>query len=295
MTYIVARADDAIGFMIADTLLTPAFPLPGQRGPVNGQFHGLKVQILDDGRTAVGFAGNHADICLKVINLARSALLENPALDVAAKLYEEYLKANDASQLDCDFLILQISDDGKVLTHVSNTGIKSCERQWIGDKAAHERALILRKPYDPPKTAMVQLSNGKFEERTIQTNLSEIDYMQTLHAVEALVNERRVDGVGAIGGLVTVVVNARISGKLEYMQRVERGVTPWEGLVGFTLLAANDGDRRGVGLYFGSGGFGYVMPVGDSEYCHKEDAADLALFIAIAREKYQLRLTGGTW
>ncbi len=57
MTLVVGYADSTICYLVGDTLLSHQdFRLPGDVGPVNGEFHSLKIQILT-GRVAVAFAG----------------------------------------------------------------------------------------------------------------------------------------------------------------------------------------------------------------------------------------------
>ncbi|MDT9702618.1 hypothetical protein, partial [Streptomyces sp. P17] len=58
MTLVVAHAEPDICFMVGDTLLSHEhFTLKGDIGPVNGEFHSLKIQIVT-GELAIGFAGN---------------------------------------------------------------------------------------------------------------------------------------------------------------------------------------------------------------------------------------------
>lgn len=67
-----------------------------------------------------------------------------------------------------------------------------------------------------------------------------------------------------------------------------------EGHSGFSYLASNKG-IRGVGIYFRTGRVGYVFVVGDAEPCRRVNADTLAGFVSMAKEKYELNLTGGTW
>ena len=44
MTLIVGYANEEIGFLVGETLLTPLLEVKGNpEGPVNGEFHGLKI------------------------------------------------------------------------------------------------------------------------------------------------------------------------------------------------------------------------------------------------------------
>jgi hypothetical protein len=47
MTLVVGCATPDIGYLVADTLLSFEFDLKGRAGPVNGEFHALKIQILN--------------------------------------------------------------------------------------------------------------------------------------------------------------------------------------------------------------------------------------------------------
>ena len=67
MTLVVGYADEHIEFLIADSLLTPTMAhLVGQE-PVSGEFHGLKVQIIDP-NVAVGFSSNNGRAALDLIS-----------------------------------------------------------------------------------------------------------------------------------------------------------------------------------------------------------------------------------
>jgi hypothetical protein len=72
MTLVVGYADCDIGFMVGDTLLSHQdFRLPDDVGPVNGEFHSLKIQILNgavDGARE-GFLCHLGNACL--VSLAR--------------------------------------------------------------------------------------------------------------------------------------------------------------------------------------------------------------------------------
>jgi hypothetical protein len=57
--------------------------------------------------------------------------------------------------------------------------------------------------------------------------------------MEALVDQRTSQSVGAIAGCIVRVTDARISKELEYLQSGEVGVSPEEGQTGFSILASN--------------------------------------------------------
>jgi hypothetical protein len=115
----------------------------------------------------------------------------------------------------------------------------------------------------------VQQPDGTFRTVPLVTSDGERDFAEISCALEELTG-RRAQGrlqssVGAICGCVVRVVNARISGKLEYLQSGESSIFPWEGRSGFTLLASNS-DVRGIAIYYRSGKMGFLFIVGDSEY-----------------------------
>jgi len=89
MTLIVGMANADIGFLVGDTLLTPLLEIKGNRaGIVNGEFHGLKIQILND-QVAIAFSSsNAADIALSIIADVRRTLQSNSQTDVCAKVLE---------------------------------------------------------------------------------------------------------------------------------------------------------------------------------------------------------------
>jgi hypothetical protein len=64
-----------------------------------------------------------------------------------------------------------------------------------------------------------------------------IEFTEIGLAVEALVQQRDKDGVGAIAGNIIRVCDARNSGELEYLQTHEACLSPAEGQAGFSLLA----------------------------------------------------------
>ena len=152
----------------------------------------------------------------------------------------------------------------------------------------------LRSSYTPPKLRQVQLPDGSFKMEPLVVSESEISFEQDSRAMESLTSLRKSSSVGAISGIVTRVVDARISKSFEYMQSVESGVSMEEGYSGYSLLASNRAPY-GVGLYFRSGQVGFIFVSADRRYCQKEKADNLKTFIQIGKEKYGLFLEGGTW
>jgi hypothetical protein len=294
MTLVVGMATPDIGFLVADTLLVPDMNIKGNpEGPVNGEFHALKVQILD-GDTAAAFSGNNADKALGLIGSLHSDLLSDPKIDASERLLNLYKRACDEG-LDCEFLVLRVTGSGKVLTHITKQGISIRTRAYIGDSAEYVKMKSLIKPRDPtPRQRRVQQQDGSFKVETLIESPGEVEFDQVSLAIEELTHRRRSESVGAIAGCVIRVVDARISGKLEYLQSVESSIWSWEGRSGFSVLASNS-DIRGIGIYYRSGKTGFLFAVGDTEYCRKIDAETLSDFVAKAKGKRGLNLTGGTW
>ena len=87
----------------------------------------------------------------------------------------------------------------------------------------------------------------------------------------------------------TRVANARISGKLEYLQSHEASISPEEGRAGFSILASNTG-ARGIGIYYPRGKIGFLFIVGSSEDCRTERAETVKQFVEDANVKHGLNL-----
>jgi hypothetical protein len=296
MTLVVGRVTSDIGFLVADTLLTFEYDLKGVGRLVNAESHVLKIQILNPD-TAIAFAGN-VTASLKLINNLDAALRVYPRTRVGERLFEIYkqlLNEESQSPPNCDFLVLQLTPEGRKLAHVTHEGVRYCDRAYIGDSVEYKRMTELRRPYCSPKIQHVQQPDGTFREIPLIENEGEIEFAEISNALEELTRQRRRESsVGAICGCVTRVVDARISGKLEYLQSVEVSIWPWEGKSGFTALASNS-DKRGIGIYYRAGKLGFLFIVGDSEFCRKEYAETLNQFIAVAKGAYGLDLRGGTW
>lgn len=293
MTLVVARVTQDIGFIVADTLLSSEYVLRGNTGPVNGMHHTLKVQILN-GATAVAFTGDPAQ-STKLISDLNHQLERYPNTNAPEYLFHGYARALKGGakglEPDCEFLVLQIKPDGRKLAHITRDGIRDCERAYIGDSAAYKRLMELRRPYLPPATQHVQQSDGSFREEPLAVSEGETEFAEVSDALDALCHERTNESVGAISNGVTRVVDARISRELEYMQLGEVSVSLEEGSAGYSLLASNTG-RRGIALYFRSGGMGFVFAVGDPEGCRKKYAETMDQFVMLAKDHFGLNLTG---
>lgn len=296
MTLVVACATQDIAFVVGDTLLSSSYVLKGSNGPVNGMHHTLKVQILN-GATVVAFAGDPA-LATELISDLNQQLANNPNIDSPDYLLERYLQAlrckTKGLEPDCDFLVLQIKSDGRQLAKVTRDGINRCQRAYIGDHTAYKRMTELRKAYLPPVTQHIRQPDGGFREEPLTVSEGEVEFTEISDAMEALCHERTCQSVGSIPNGLTRVVDARASGEFEYMQIGEVSLSPEEGATGYSLLASNSG-RRGVALFFRSGCMGFVFPVGDPIGCRKEYADSIGQFVALAKDKFGLHLTGATW
>ncbi|WP_428486241.1 hypothetical protein [Rhodopila sp.] len=177
---------------------------------------------------------------------------------------------------------------------ITRDGVIYCARAYIGDAAEYKLMRKLERPYSAPAVRHVQQPDGTSRIVPLVQSMGENYFAEISNAMEALTHRRLSSSVGAIAGCVTRVVDARISGELEYLQSVEASVTPWEGNSGFSLLASNCG-VRGIGIYYRSGKMGFLFVVGDREPCRKEYAETIQQFIGVARAKYGLKLEGGTW
>src|SRR4051812_7919700 len=168
MTLIVAAATADIGFLVSDTLITTLMHIKGNpTGPVNGEFHALKVQILNH-QTAVAFATSNAvDTAIKLISEIHDALPANPSLSVPDRLFEAYKQAierSDATDIpDCEFLVLTCNLGVRKLARVSSEAITHPARAYIGDANQYRRLMKLRQPYTPPATQQVQQPDGTFK------------------------------------------------------------------------------------------------------------------------------------
>jgi hypothetical protein len=291
MTLIYGVATAEIGFLVGDTLVSfereyGNRKFMGQTGPVNGEAHVLKIHILDPD-TAIGFTTNDVPRTLATINTVQQQLRADPNLDVCRQLFDHIATGTE-------FLVLRLSGGSKSLGHVTNAGIAYRERAYIGDPEAHSEVSKLRRPRSSPETRTILKADGSVA-GIVPVTAAEREFDEISDAMEEFTHRRDSPTVGAIIGCVLRVVDARLSGKLEYMQAIEAGISPWEGITGYTLLPSNTGGVRGIGLYFRGGQFGFIFVAGDTALCHKEYAPTVADFIELAHSKYGLRLEGGTW
>lgn len=294
MTLVVAHAGEDIGFMIADTLLSSPAPLRGEMRPLNGASHALKIHILS-GRLAVAFAGDPGLACGLIAEI-NADVKADPALDVPQSLLEKYQERSAHIPLDqrSDFLILRLSADGPRLDKVTlEDGVQTAQRAYIGDSEGYRQLTELVGPYAGPTVGIVQQPDGSFVAEQFEPTDGEQWFARASDALEALCHRRSVETVGAVTDAITRVVNARISGELEYLQAVYVGRSVEEGNTGYTLLAANKGTRA-MAIFFYAGKVGFVFLPGDPAGCQRLAADSDVKFIDAAQEQYGIELVGAT-
>ncbi|MCK1348061.1 hypothetical protein IVB25_29820 [Bradyrhizobium sp. 193] len=259
---------------------------------MSGEFHGLKIQIIDD-NTAVAFASsNAADAALTLIGQLAQELVQNAKFDPATQLAErhaELLASKKSDPPDCEFLVLRIDGDRKRLAHITDGVLKYVERAYIGDPAQYRRLLELKKPYVGPKQQTTVHLDGTTTIEPIVNSAGLVEFVEIGLALQALVEQRRGEGIGAIAGNIIRVVDARNSRKLEYLRTHEASITQAEGKAGYSLLASNSG-KRGVGIYYVAGKVGFVMIAGDTEPCRKLPAETMDEFKQFAKSQFDLNL-----
>lgn len=288
MTLIYARVTKDIGFMVGDSLLTSEMR-PDEPGPVNGQFHALKIQISADGRHALAFAGD-AKIGNECCFATLSAIERGDAVDVPSYLVATYrAKREDAAGIDTDFLVMSRCESGFSLHEVTHGGVVQKERCYIGSQKGYRRLCEIRQriEYQPPRVQMTISAEGSAKEEPLHVTQDEIEFEETALAMAVLCEERSVDGVGAITDGVVRVVDARASGEFSYMQM---GYRQSDG-TGHSMLASNSG-RRGIGIYYLGGGVGFIFPVGSDQTCFRVTANSIEEFAELAREQFGLALSG---
>jgi hypothetical protein len=234
----------------------------------------FKIHILND-KTAIAFSGV-VRTALNIISQLYDELANSPDLDVPNRVLELSQQASD----DCDFLILQLTATGKRLAKISRNNLSYCERAYIGD--ANEYAQMIKL-----KNALPIIPDPTLSQE-------EIEFDEVSNAMEQLVQQRKSQSVGAICNCIIRIVDARISGALEYLQLGSSTISPEEGLGGFSFLASNV-NVRGMGVYYRVGKLGFLFIVGDSQNCRKIYTETLNEFIQIAKTNYGLNLTGVTW
>lgn len=293
MTLVIGHATKEIGFLIADTLLSSPVRLRGDEGPFNGFSHTLKIHILS-GRLAVAFAGDPSLACDLIAELKIEADA-NQNLDVPQRLFQKYRqRATEIPEAKrSDFLILRLLNGGPMLDRVTLEGIRNAQRAYIGDAEGYRQLTGLLGTYAGPKIRMVQQTDGSFITEPFEPLDGEQWFAIATDALEALCHKKSVETVGAVTDAITRVVNARISGELEYLQAVYVGRSIEEGLTGYTLLAANAGIRA-TAIYFYAGKVGFVFRPADPAGCQRLAADSDAQFIDAVRQQYGIELAGPT-
>lgn len=284
-------------FLVGDTLLSYPVEQYNPREPLIEKFHALKIQILNP-EVAVAFAGN-VQHSLSILKRLSEELIVAPQLNIPQRLLElhcDYTNQNGSHQNNSDFLVLLITPENtKKLARIADGSIDFVQRAYIGDSAEYVNFRNLTEPYSSPTFRHIQNNDGDDGNLNLLVTDGEKEFSQVSDAMERLTHKRRSETVGAICGCVTRVVDARISGKLEYMQCVEASVSPAEGNGGFSLLASNVGAIRGIGLYYRGWQAGLIFIVSDEVSCRKLMASTIGEFIELAHNQYGLNLEGGTW
>lgn len=294
MTLVIAHASRDIGFMIADTLLSSPVPLRGEERPVNGTSHALKIHVLS-GQTAIAFAGDPGLAC-GLIAEVKGDMDATPQFEIPQRLFDRYVQRAVEIQdgRRADFLVLRLVPEGKALDKVTlENGVQRMERGYIGDAEGYRALMRLVGPYQGPTIRNIQLPDGSFRTEYFQPTDVEQWFLRASDALESLCHSRSVETVGAITDAITRVVDARISGELEYMQAACAGRSVEEGYTGYTLLAANN-DPRAMAVYFYAGKLGFVFLPGDPAGCQKLSADSDTEFIDAARQQYGIDLSGAT-
>ncbi|HRD69203.1 MAG TPA: hypothetical protein PK657_03580 [Legionella sp.] len=283
MTLIYGGADDDIGFLISDTLVSFEKDRAGDNIRFNEKNHILKIHILN-GRIAVAFAGDIKP-ALKLINELKIGVDSNQinveVPDRLFQLYKNHKAEVPLTSINCEFLILEITDRGRKLAKVDEKGYYYCARAYIGDSEEHKK--LIRRPYQPPNTILIPQPDGSFQEEQLVITKGEIDFNEISNAMEDFTYQLKSKSVGAICGCITRVVDAKPSGELEYLQSIESGISPEEGNFGYTYLSSNI-NVRGIGIYYRAGKVGFLFIVGDSEFNRKEYADTLSQFIELAHK-----------
>ncbi|MET4217084.1 hypothetical protein ACVWWG_003670 [Bradyrhizobium sp. LB7.2] len=287
MTLVVGYAGTDNCFMVGDTLLSHEhFALKGDVGPVNGEFHSLKIQILTS-ELAIGLAGNF-DAAYSAVAALKLAISADPTLHPT-----EWLASKNI--LDADFLVLK-NGAKKELFVIESGNVRQAVNGHIGDPEEWNRFLQLKKDYNGASERHTIDENGKVV-RSNPVTSGEKEFAVVSDAMEALCWDcvgRKEPTVGAISGCVVRIVDARISGQLEYLQAVEASHFPWEPSGGFTVLASNE-PERGIGIYFRVGQRGFILSVGAQPPCVASTAETLKAFVDEARSNFGMKLTGGGW
>ncbi|WP_454722083.1 MULTISPECIES: hypothetical protein [Cupriavidus] len=294
MTLVVGKVTSEIGFLVADTLLSPIHEgvyLRGQAGDINGQHHVLKIHILN-GQTAIAFAGD-PNPAVEIIAAVKEDIERGAFGTASERLLQRYIdKRRERPTIDCDFLVLRLQEGRPILEKISAaTGLQSVCQAYIGDAGAHQGLWRRMAAYNCPVAKWLQRADGIMELLPFEPLNGEAEFARVSDALTALVQSRTYPSVGAISDAITRVINARISGELEYLQEIYAGQSPEEDFTGFTLLAANT-DPRAMAIYFYAGCVGFLLIPGDIEGGRRIAAATQRDFVDAVTKNYGIVLTG---
>ncbi len=294
MTLVVGQVTNDIGFLVADTLLSPAREgvlLKGQEGQVNGERHVLKIHVLN-GQTAIAFAGDPAP-ALAVIAAVKEDLMAEALVSASQRLLQRYSELRrEQPAIDCDFLILRLEGGVPRLEKMTgDAGLQSVDRAYIGDAGAYQRLCRRMAAYNRPVAKWLQRVDGTMEVLPFEPLDGEAEFSRIGDALASLAQSRMHSSVGAVSDAITRVVNARISGELEYLQEIYAGRTLEEGFAGYTLLAANT-DPRAMAIYFYAGAVGFLLIPGDPEGAVRIAAATQREFVDAVLVNYGIALAG---
>lgn len=295
MTLVIAEVSDKDAFVIGDSLLSFVFCPPGSpQGSVNGMYHALKIHILDP-KCCVAVAGEF-DLGLKVIKSFKGKLADLKSKEpenLSEVLMDSYrIVTSDVSA--CDFLLLVLDPSGNKLLKLSDGNAEICSRGYIGDPDAYRELQRRRKPYNLPDSEYIQQPDGRFLAVKITLGSLDSNFIEQSIAMEAIGSSRSTLTVGSIGDNIVRVRVGRMSGRLEYMQQVQVGISPEEGTSGACFLALNS-PPYAVGIYYRLGFFGFLMTPGNGSYAEKINAPNLKAFLEKLKMERGISLEGGTW
>lgn len=149
MTLVVAHADQDIGFMVADTLLSSSVAMRGEARPVNGTAHTLKIHVLS-GQVAVAFAGD-PDLACELIAQIKTDVQAGETHDIPQRLLQRYAVRATQDARRADFLVLRLLEGYKALDKVTlEDGIQRATRAYIRDAEGYRELTKLMGPLRRP-------------------------------------------------------------------------------------------------------------------------------------------------
>ena len=263
MTLVVGEVTAKGGYMIADTLLTFPLSLTENEKLAKEKNHALKVQIFAPD-LVVAFAGNTkaAIECLS----AAQAQKEN----LAQYLLDHCRSLKTTENDDCEYLLMQKKTNNNYsLNHITEAGIRSCTKAYIGDPEEYQKFMKLLRPYDSPT-------------RKSLTELG-IKSIEASNAMESL-SQKGGGTVGTIGNFVIRVSTTDSRNDFEYLESVTV-VLETQGPSRSINLTSNK-EKYGFGIYYSWGNVGFLFVVGDTEPCRRIEASSVEAFMEIANNYY---------